>query len=88
MDTKKLKNLAISENGFVFDPETGYSYHVNQTGLFVLKQLQVGMAKNALIDAIVEEFEVTHDHAQSDLDHYLSMLNSMSILEAIDGSIS
>ena len=29
MNTDKMKNLAVNDNGFVFDPSSGYSYSVN-----------------------------------------------------------
>ena len=31
---KIRENLAVSDNGFVFDPETGESFTVNEVGVF------------------------------------------------------
>ena len=36
-DNKYLKHLAISKNGFVFDPGTGKSFTVNENGLELLE---------------------------------------------------
>jgi len=37
VDSKLLQHLVISENGFVFDPSTGKSFTVNETGVELLK---------------------------------------------------
>jgi hypothetical protein len=36
VSSQRLKQLAISETGFVFDPQTGQSFTVNSTGQLVL----------------------------------------------------
>lgn len=36
INPQRLKQLAISETGFVFDPQTGQSFTVNSTGQLVL----------------------------------------------------
>ena len=82
MDTKKLKSLAISENGFIFDPETGYSYKVNTTAHIILKQLQQGNTREEIIEMILAEFDTNKDQAESDYAHFLSMLNALNVLES------
>jgi hypothetical protein len=32
------KNIAISENGFIFNPLTGDSFSVNETGIFIIQK--------------------------------------------------
>jgi hypothetical protein len=34
------KNIAISENGFIFNPLTGDSFSVNETGIFIIQKLK------------------------------------------------
>ena len=36
----RLNRLAINDEGFIFDPETGNSFTVNGTGLFIIKLLK------------------------------------------------
>lgn len=81
MDTKKLKSLAISENGFIFDPETGYSYNVNSTAHYILKQLQLGLTRVDIIEQLIAEYDTNKDQAESDYAHFLSMLNALNVLE-------
>ena len=59
MNTDQLMTLAVNKNGFVFDPENGISYTVNETGLFVLQQLQSGATQDEIIKCLTEEYEVT-----------------------------
>ena len=41
----KLERLAISDEGFIFDPESGNSYTVNGTALFILRLLKEGKGR-------------------------------------------
>ena len=57
-----LQRLAISESGFVFDPESGHSFTANETGLVILRMLQ----KNSEIDSILAKLEKEYDVSLSD----------------------
>ncbi len=76
----KLKRLAINEEGFVFDPETGNSFVVNQTGLFILKKLREGLSEEEIVKALTEEFEVDEDTARRDFYDFLEQLRILGIL--------
>lgn len=39
-DAGRIKQLAVSDTGFVFDPQTGQSFTVNRTGRIVLDCLK------------------------------------------------
>ena len=77
----KLNRLAVSEEGFIFDPETGNSYTVNQTGLFILELLKEGKSQDEIVDALTEEFEVSPEEAQRDLIDFLEQLRLFGLLE-------
>jgi len=62
-----LRRLALSESGFVFDPVTGNSFTVNETGLFLLRQIQHETDPSALMDAITEAFDIAPATAERDL---------------------
>lgn len=78
----KLNRLAINDEGFIFDPETGNSYTVNEVGLFILKQLKEGKSESEILDALVENYEVEREEAEKDLIDFLEQLRLMGILEA------
>jgi len=71
----------MSKEGFIFDPETGNSYTVNQTGLFILELLKEGKSQDEIVDALTEEFEVSPEEAQRDLIDFLEQLRLFGLLE-------
>ncbi|MDP2173788.1 MAG: PqqD family protein [Candidatus Cloacimonadaceae bacterium] len=81
MNTDKLKDLAMNDNGFVFDPGSGSSYTVNETGLKILKYLSQGLGKSEIRTKILDEYEISEDHFNSDFEHYVLMLESLDLID-------
>ena len=77
----KLKRLALNEEGFIFDPETGNSFVTNETGLFILKKLREGLSEEEIVKALTEEYEVDEDTARRDLYDFLEQLRILGIYE-------
>jgi len=75
------KNIAISENGFIFNPLTGDSFSVNETGLFILQKLKEGESKETIMKTLQDEFELDANSAEIDLNDFLSMLKSYQLTE-------
>jgi len=82
---EKLKRLALNEEGFIFDPETGNSFVTNQTGLFILKKLREGFSEEDIIKALTEEFEVDENTARRDFYDFEEQLRILGILEPKKG---
>lgn len=55
--SRHLQSLAVSDTGFVFDPQTGHTYAVNATGLAVLRGLKSGRSVEQIEDELKHEFE-------------------------------
>ena len=77
---KRLSQLAINEEGFVFDPLTGESFTVNQTGLLILKDLKEGKSQEEIINDITENFEVSQEEAERDLIDFIEKLRSYRLI--------
>ncbi|MDD4632148.1 MAG: PqqD family protein [Proteiniphilum sp.] len=73
------KNIAVSETGFIFNPLTGDSFSVNETGLFVLQKLKEEENEETILKAFQEEFELDRNTAEIDLNDFLSMLKSYQL---------
>jgi hypothetical protein len=59
MDARhRLRDLAVSESGFVFDPYGGQTYSLNETGRFILEALRRGDSPEAVEAALRAAFEV------------------------------
>lgn len=56
-NTLRLRDLAISDSGFIFDPITGHTFTVNPTGKAVLEGLKADKSVEAIIEEIAEGFE-------------------------------
>jgi hypothetical protein len=79
IDTSKLENLALSESGFLFEVSTGHTFTLNETGTFLLRKLIAGDDPSTLVDALLEEYEVTQSDAQQDLERFLERLVGLGI---------
>ena len=77
----KLERLAINDEGFIFDPETGNSYTVNKTGLFIVKLLKEGKSEEEIVKALSEKFDVSEEDARRDLVDFMEQLRLYGFLE-------
>ena len=78
---QRLKDVAVSDTGFVFDPITGLTFSVNTTGKFILDQLRQGKSADEIVAAIAENFDVTdRNEVMRDLKEFLRLLKENGIL--------
>ena len=78
--TDKLKDLAISESGFVFDPFTGVTFNTNATGRLILEGLKEGLDREGMVERIREGFEVEEEDIGRDMDEFVFLLRENGIL--------
>jgi len=77
---QKLKDLAVSDSGFVFDPYTAATYTVNPTGLVILEALKDGLERDDLIARIGDRFDVGAEDLHRDVDEFLHLLRSYGVV--------
>ncbi|HNY63385.1 MAG TPA: PqqD family protein [Bacteroidales bacterium] len=77
---KVRKNIAISENGFIFNPLTGDSFSVNETGVFILQKLKEEETIEAILQSLMDEYELDAHTAEKDLNDFVSMLKSYQLI--------
>lgn len=83
MDTnalERLKDLAISESGFLFDPYSGATFTLNNTGKFILQLLQEGKGIEDIESALRERFAVVDDDLRSDIYEFINLLKENHLL--------
>ena len=69
-------NIALSENGFVFNPSTGDSFTLNNTGKDVMMLIKEGKNISQITDFIIEKYDVDN----ITLDRYLAdFINDLSV---------
>jgi hypothetical protein len=69
-----IRRLAVSESGFVFDPSTGRSFTVNETGIAILRALQQELGLDAIRRQIATDYEVAPQTLERDLSEFLVSL--------------
>ena len=69
-----LQRLAISESGFIFDPVSGHSFSVNETGMRIIRLMQQNQDIAAIMDTLQQEFQAQTATIERDLIEFISML--------------
>lgn len=69
-----MRRLAISESGFVFDPVSGHSFTVNETGRFLLHHIQQGHKLDGILEDVQTHYTVANRDAERDIMEFLSSL--------------
>jgi len=78
---KIRENLAVSDNGFVFDPETGESFTVNEVGVSIIKQLQNNSDHDELIQVLEEEYEIDRLTLEKSISDFMTMMQEFKLTE-------
>ena len=82
LNTDRLRELAISDAGFVFDPVTGHSYNVNATALAALRAFKEGGSADAVIAQLKDAFEnEPEDDVARDVGDLLSRLREHGLVK-------
>jgi len=81
----KITRLAISDEGFIFDPENGNSFTTNRSGVFILNQLKENAARQEVIDRLVRQFAVSETEAERDLLDFLDLLTKHQLWDNTHG---
>jgi hypothetical protein len=68
------KRLALSESGFVFDPVSGQSFSVNDTGLVILRLAQHQDDIEQLIEQLLEQFDASSVEIKRDVQDFINRL--------------
>lgn len=82
MDLNKIKNLALSETGFLFDPATGNTFTLNESAIFILKALKDGKSPDQIASGLTAEFEVSEPQAHDDVSDALLQLKEAGLISA------
>ncbi len=72
--TGPLIRLALSESGFVFDPVSGQSFTVNDTGLEILRSLQHDANLGTTLELLTDKYDASQQEIERDIDDFLATL--------------
>lgn len=81
----KIKpNIAVSDNGFIFNPGSGESYTVNPVGLDIINLMRKGKSNPEIVEAIQQNFAVEQMQAERDLLDFIEMMRQYRLLQYDD----
>jgi hypothetical protein len=75
------KNIATSEEGFIFNPGTGDSFTTNEIGTKIITMLKEEEPARAIISAICSKYDVDAIQFERDFEDYLTQLKDFAIME-------
>jgi len=78
---KIKKDIAVSETGFLFDPNTGESFNLNKTGKLIFKLLAENKKQEEIESVVLEKYDVEAHVFQRYLDEFLMMLRQFNLIE-------
>ncbi|MBY0430609.1 MAG: PqqD family peptide modification chaperone [Rhodospirillales bacterium] len=70
----RLKDLAVSATGFVFDPRSGQSFSINHSGVATLECLREGLDVNATAQHLALRYTVPEEVTRSAVEGFLRQL--------------
>ena len=79
-DRQRLRDLAVSDTGFVFDPRGGATFSVNATGKVVLEGLKQGLNREGLIELLNSTFETTGMDLHRDINIFGRLLREHQLV--------
>jgi hypothetical protein len=75
------ENIALSENGFVFNPSTGDSFTLNNTGKEVLILIKEGKSINQITDLLYEKYDTDRISLERYLVDFINELTVNNLME-------
>jgi hypothetical protein len=81
---KIKKNIAVSENGFIFNPSSGESFSANPLGLEILNLLRQGQDTESIIKVLGETYHAEEDIIERDLNDFIQSIGQYHLFEHED----
>ena len=79
---KIKKNVATSENGFIFNPATGDSFSSNPIGAEIIAAMKSGTSEQEIKAGILVRYDVNADQLDRDWEDWILQLKEANLLEA------
>ena len=78
---KVRKNIATSDEGFIFNPSTGDSFSTNGIGAEIIRLLKTEMTIKELSELLLEKYDADRMLLERDLEDSTIQLKEFHILE-------
>jgi hypothetical protein len=78
---KIKKNIATSENGFIFNPATGDSFSGNAMATAILSAMKNNEPDEQIRQSILEKYDVTAEQLNRDWEDWMIQLREANLIE-------
>lgn len=78
---KIKKNIATSEEGFIFNPSTGDSFSANGIGTEIIQLLKQDKEVSEIVRLMCGKYDVEPNLFERDLDEFMTVLKEFNILD-------
>jgi len=78
-DTKKLRELAISDSGMIFDPSSGFIFTSNPVGVSIINALKDGKDNEEIKELLMKKFEIDKETVEKDLFDFMHQLTACGL---------
>jgi hypothetical protein len=68
------ENIAISESGFIFDPNTGDSFNLNQIAREIVSMMAKGKSDKEISEGLINKYDVDETIFEQNFFDFKSML--------------
>lgn len=75
-------NIAVNENGLLFNPGTGESFKSNPAGARIIELLKEGKNEEELKEALIQEYDVEEHLLEKDIIDFMQVLKKYTLLRA------
>lgn len=79
---KLKKNIATSENGFIFNPATGDSFSSNAIAADILAMMKAGQQPDEVKQQLLNKYDVEPSQLNRDWEDWIIQLKEANLLEA------
>ena len=78
----KIKsNIALSESGFIFNPNTGESFTLNPTGQVLFEMIREGKEYSDIREYFLDIYETEESIFEKDFEDFIHMMTSYQMME-------
>lgn len=79
---KLKKNIATSENGFIFNPATGDSFSSNPIAARILSLMKEGKSSSDIKTELLDLYDVESAQLEKDWEDWILQLKDSNLLES------
>jgi PqqD family protein of HPr-rel-A system len=76
----RIKDIAINDTGFVFDPYSGGTFTLNATGQVIVKALRDGLTQDEIVVRLRSEFDGVTTKLDEEVQDFVRTLREFGLL--------